>query len=816
MTKVIGIGIDLGTTNCCVSIWRSGRYEIITTIHGNTFPSIISVTKNDRYVSHDAINNITDEKNVFSEIKRLIGRKYSDVSVQVDKDMLSFDIIPDDDDNILIKSNVNNKVYTPEELTSMLLSNLKNEIEEYLRTQISNVVITIPAYFNDSQREATKTAATIAGLNCIRMINEPTSASLAYGYEERSRIQNKDITVLIVDIGGGTTDISVVNINDGVFTVIASSGNTHLGGCDFDYEIARYSIEEFMQMNNIDETNEISQESMTNLKNACERAKKILSKKHKTYISVSNFYDGKNLFVPLTRKKIEELCNSLITLCIKPIENVLMTSNLNINDIDDVILVGGTTKMPAVKNAISQYFNKEPNTSINPDEVVAIGASIQAYIIQNKNDAFSKQITLLDITPLSLGIEIMGGIMDIVIPRNSNIPTKATKIYTNDTDFVDSISIKIYEGERTLTSDNFLIAEFELNNVIKGPKGSVVIEITFSIDVNGMITVSAEDKSTENIKYIKITNNNKSLSHDKIEKIIEDARQYEEIDKRNKEKKRSAYILNDQIISLKHCIEFNTNIQENIKNDILIMINKIEKHILDKNTTINKNIYDDYINEIKNKYDSIILNAYQIEKNKHEQNETTNASIFDDDDEKLDDECYVTKHNVNISMDKDAFESRNYLVERCNEIKNSIKNNDIDYLSSKDIELLCDTIDDTLSWSYIKKNLTKSDYDDKLNNIDSLCNDIFDKYNKYSTENDLCNKCNAVMDYINNVCDNDDNLLNMIHKTISDMKSDTDMDYGEKIKEIDDCFYNFYKKSLENTPGTSISKLKDKNKINFI
>lgn len=821
----IGVGIDLGTTNCCVSIWRNGKSEIVPNHSYNTFPSVIAYTHNDKYIGTEAKNQKDlNPKNVFYEIKRLIGHKFTDKSVQLDRDLLSYDIEESEDGGILIKSDINDRKFTPEELSASLLNNLKIEIEDYLGYEVTDVVITIPAYFNDSQREATKTAAQIAGLNCIRIINEPTAASLAYGFESKSIFSESEIIVLVCDIGGGTTDISIVSISDGIFSVLASAGNSHLGGSDFDNEIIKYAIGEFMCCHDIEEITEIYPLALQELRNSVERSKKLLSKKNKSYISVKNFYDNKDLLVSLTREKLNEICHDLLMLCVMPIEDVLKSAELDKNDIHEIIMVGGTTRMPMIRNHIKNYFNKEPNINVNPDEVVAIGASIQAYILQHREDAFSKHVTLLDITPLSLGVEVIGEIMDIVVPRNSNIPTKVTKTYTNDTDYDTTLSICVLEGERQLTKDNFIIGEFELHGIEKGPKGTAVIEITFAIDVNGTITVTAEDKKTEKSKSIHVTGNKNKLSDNKIEELIEEAKRLEIIDKKNKIKKKYMHTLCDLVNTLEYSITNDKDnlISKNKKTNAEEYINNIKTFLKDKEyNEIDDDTYNSLIKDINAKYETLILNSYSIKNEKGlEMVEVVNAtSVFnnDSDDEENGYGNIVSAKNIKKISDKDREElyvARDTLIEQCYEIKNILENDDFEHISEDDKSWLYKYISDLFVWIHVKTDVSKEEYNNKLNELDIMCNNIFDKHKIVIGKDDLKKTCDTILYYMTKVDDNNTELLDMINQSIIDLKLDKSINYEKRVTELEDKFNKFYEKSMQNNTGTSIDALREKNKKN--
>ena len=529
----IVVGIDLGTTNSCVGVWRNNNLEIIPDEFGNnTIPSFVGYTKVNKYVGINAKNQKElNPKNVFYEFKRLIGKKIN--AVENDKEFFNYDLVPDEENNVNVITDYG-LVITPEELSSNILIKLKEMASKYLKNDIKKAVITVPAYFNDSQRQATKDAAKIAGLECIRIINEPTAAALTYGLLNKSLSKkvNESINVIVYDLGGGTLDISLLTITDGLFEVKASVGNTHLGGIDFDNKIISYCINYFKKDNKIEKLDNLSSLSYQRLKRACENAKKILSVSLKTNIIVQNFYEDKDLILTLTRERLNYICKDLLILALKPLEDILESAELGKEDINEIILVGGMTRMPQIIDNVKKFFNgKEPNCSMNPDEVVAAGAAIQAFILSHDDDPFSENITLLDIIPLSLGIETIGGVMNFLVPRNTIIPITKKRIFTTDSDYDKSVVIKVYEGERKMTKDNFLVGEFELEGIEPAPRGIARIEVKFNIDINGIITVSAEDITDKDKlsvkKSITITGNKGRLKPEQINKLINEAREFE-------------------------------------------------------------------------------------------------------------------------------------------------------------------------------------------------------------------------------------------------------------------------------------------------
>ncbi len=739
------IGIDLGTTNTCVSIWRNNNLEIIPDDYGNkTIPSFVAFTNKSRYIGNDAKNQKDlNPKNVFYEVKRLIGKKYDDVTVSQDKEYFTYDISCSDQNNINLILD-SGKKFTPEEISSIILQKVKNMASHYLKKNIYKAVITVPAYFNDSQRQATKDAATIAGLECVRIINEPTAAALAYGLLNKSLTKSSDtpINVLVYDLGGGTLDVSILTITGGIFEVLSSVGNTHLGGADFDNRLMGYCILQFKKKYNIDKLDDINVLSMQKLRRTCENAKILLSTCNNATIAVKNFYLEYDLIINLSRDKYVNICKDLLILCLKPIEDALNSASMNRNNIDEIILVGGMTRMPIIRENIKNFFNgKNPNCTINPDEVVSAGAAIQAHILSNTNDPFSENVTLLDIIPLSLGIETIGGIMNVLIPRNSVIPISKKKIYTTDTDYCDSVLIKIFEGERKMTKDNFLVGEFELGDIELCPRGIPQIEVKFNVDINGIITVTAINKDKQNTKSITITGNKGRLKPDEINKLVEEAKIYDLKDKIEKQKKQLYYEIED----------LSSNITINIKNDNYKLTNTDKKMI---NEDINKvivwlkekNYYDRDIKEFKNiiekikqRYGTLILKANISDDNVigntvgNEKNNST--TVFGNDDDEDDsknifEQIENDEMGINKLSDNEKTEIkqlRNNLMELCNNINDIISSDSLNF-KKEHIKELRDFIDDVLLWIHVNQNQTKTDYKLKIDEINNACNKLLEEY----------------------------------------------------------------------------------------
>jgi len=550
------IAIDLGTTYSCVGVVKNGRVEIIPNEQGNRItPSYVAFTdEGERLIGDAAKNQLTaNPKNTIFDAKRLIGRQWSDPAVQNDLKYLPFEVKNKNSKPIITvdTSSQGVKELAAEEVSAMVLSKMKRIAEDYLGYNVTHAIVTVPAYFNDAQRQATKDAGTIAGLNIIRIINEPTAAAIAYGFNDQA---SGEKNVLVFDLGGGTFDVSLLTIADGVFEVVATNGDTHLGGEDFDQRVIEHFVKLFKKKTKGHDLRK-DDRALQKLRREVEKAKRALSSAHQTKLEIESLFDGQDFSETLTRAKFEELNMDLFRSTLKPVKRVLEDADMSKKDISEIILVGGSTRIPKIQQLVKEFFDgKEPSRGVNPDEAVAYGAAIQACILSGA-DCGDSSMVLLDVNPLSLGIETVGGVMSTIIPRNTVIPSKKQQVFSTAADNQETVTIKVYEGERPMTKDNHLLGTFDLNGIPPANRGVPKIEVTFQVDANGIMTVSARDMGTNMENTINITNDNNRLTPEEIQKRIADAEEFAQEDQRVRERVEAKTSLESYGYTLKRQLE---------------------------------------------------------------------------------------------------------------------------------------------------------------------------------------------------------------------------------------------------------------------